>query len=75
MIFPFLFKGGEHLMSGTSSDTAQVLGASATAIGGIAALPNTGGGFIFQVLPYLAIILGASVLASFAITRLIRKLA
>lgn len=59
-------------MSGENSVTGQVLGAS-TAVAGIATLPATGGNWVLMILPVLAITLGVVCLASFVITRFLKK--
>lgn len=59
-------------MSGTT--TAQVLGASTAAVGGVAMLPYTGNNPIFMILPYLSIVLGVIVLVTLITTRILRKL-
>ena len=60
-------------MSGEGGVTGQVLGASTATVAGIALLPATGGDIALKILPLLAITLGLTCLASFLITRLIKK--
>lgn len=59
--------------SGIVSTTGQVLGASTAVAAGIAILPDTGGSIIPKILSLLSITLGSLCLASFAITRILKK--
>ncbi|KXK09189.1 MAG: hypothetical protein UZ21_OP11001000247 [Microgenomates bacterium OLB22] len=57
-------------LNGTSG---QVLGA-ATFAAGVASLPNTGTNMISQILPIVAMIVGAAVVLTFIVTRILRAI-